>query len=647
MVRRPDLADKEDAFRRLVFATFGHQRFTQDSAILPSVWFAYLRNQGRPVDLLLTPFSGSRPGDLASNLRARLKRDGARAASGAQVAYLNGAVCARLSFEQLFRVAVPMTSWWERVSGQIGSVGTFYERLRREEDDAEIAALASRTGQWEFFRFAALAAMVGVLADGRPVVDAFVPMWRLLAGTDAGGRRPRLNEVDPIIARFADMAGRMQPYGGADVAHEDGGTALPWIWTVNLNRQASVSVGLSRRTVKADAAHQLFDIDTAGIRWGVVDNGIDARHPAFYDRAKLAREREANEDFDPAANWASLTRVVRTYDFTFLRRMIATGKIPANEAGRWPDRAQAKTETARFSKEIRAVRTRYDEGGDLDWANIQAVIRIPHDGGYRPPAAAHGTHVGGILAGDWPRQENPEGDIDVRGICPALEVYDLRVFGDDGSGGDEFTVQAALEFVAFLNKNRRLPVLHGVNLSLSIPHEVESFACGRTPICEECNRLVGQGVVVVAAAGNRGWAAGGGEDRFGDFRSITVTDPGNAREVITVGSTHRLEPHAYGVSFFSGRGPTGDGRMKPDLVAPGEKIFGPTPDGGLRRMDGTSMAAPHVSGAAALLLARHRELIGDPRRIKEILCGTCTDLGRERYFQGAGLIDILRALQSI
>jgi subtilisin family serine protease len=64
-------------------------------------------------------------------------------------------------------------------------------------------------------------------------------------------------------------------------------------------------------------------------------------------------------------------------------------------------------------------------------------------------------------------------------------------------------------------------------------------------------------------------------------------------------------------------------------------------------MDGTSMAAPHVSGAAALLMSRHRELIGQPRRVKEILCASATDLGRERRFQGAGLVDVLRALQSV
>jgi subtilisin family serine protease len=62
-------------------------------------------------------------------------------------------------------------------------------------------------------------------------------------------------------------------------------------------------------------------------------------------------------------------------------------------------------------------------------------------------------------------------------------------------------------------------------------------------------------------------------------------------------------------------------------------------------MTGTSQAAPHVSGVAAMLLGRYAELRGKPRRVKSILCETATDLGRLQDFQGAGLVDALRALQ--
>ena len=280
-----------------------------------------------------------------------------------------------------------------------------------------------------------------------------------------------------------------------------------------------------------------------------------------------------------------------------------------------------------------------DEGGDDD-------MPIPY---YVPPPYNHGTHVAGILAADWQVGDKDHSlGYDLKGVCPDIKIFDLRVLGHDGAG-DEFSLIAAMQFVRHLNSHTESMAIHGVNLSISIKHNVKNYACGCTPVCEESERLVNSGLVVVAAAGNDGYLhylTRGNKDLEG-YSSISITDPGNSEAVITVGSTHREKAHAYGVSFFSSRGPTGDGRAKPDLVAPGEKIVSLVPGGKHDTMDGTSMAAPHVSGAAALLLARYPELIGRPTRVKEILCATATDLGRERYFQGRGMIDILRAMQSI
>ena len=259
-----------------------------------------------------------------------------------------------------------------------------------------------------------------------------------------------------------------------------------------------------------------------------------------------------------------------------------------------------------------------------------------------PTESSHGTHVAGILGG---RADRERKYVPVDGMCPDIKLYDFRVLSKSLSN-TEFAIIAALQFIRHLNERSGFMVIHGANLSLSIPHDVRNFACGRTPICNECERLVENGVVVVAAAGNLGYQSfETKEGRYDSYAAFSITDPGNADGVITVGATHRFWPHTYGVSFFSSRGPTGDGRLKPDLVAPGERIRSALVDQGWGELDGTSMAAPHVSGAAAMLMARYSELIGQPRRIKKTLCESATDLGRERTFQGHGMLDVLRAFQ--
>jgi subtilisin family serine protease len=133
----------------------------------------------------------------------------------------------------------------------------------------------------------------------------------------------------------------------------------------------------------------------------------------------------------------------------------------------------------------------------------------------------------------------------------------------------------------------------------------------------------------------------------------SVGDPANLEDCIAVGSVNADKPHLYGISYFSSRGPTADGRMKPDVVAPGERITSCNSDfkpggtgnkGPYRQDSGTSMACPHVSGLLAAFLSVRREFIGRPDEVKKILMDNCNDLGRDRYHQGAGIPNLVKML---
>jgi subtilisin family serine protease len=132
---------------------------------------------------------------------------------------------------------------------------------------------------------------------------------------------------------------------------------------------------------------------------------------------------------------------------------------------------------------------------------------------------------------------------------------------------------------------------------------------------------------------------------------MTIGDPANLEEAIAVGSVHKSNPHSYGVSYFSSRGPTADGRIKPDVVAPGEKIISAhfdfksaDPKTWMVEMSGTSMAAPHISGLVAAFLSARREFIGFPDRVKQIVRQHAVDIGRDRYMQGCGIPNLAQML---
>jgi hypothetical protein len=156
----------------------------------------------------------------------------------------------------------------------------------------------------------------------------------------------------------------------------------------------------------------------------------------------------------------------------------------------------------------------------------------------------------------------------------------------------------------------------------------QGCADGSCIICKTADYAVSKGVTVVAAAGNGGPA------------ESTISCPGNARQVITVGATTKTKPVV--VTGFSGRGsPRFPG--KPDVVAPGDRIMAAQPGRDYAEMSGTSMAAPHVSGITALLYQAAHHLKPkvklSPEEIKHLLTRAGHDLGEHDTAQGMGLIN--------
>ena len=275
--------------------------------------------------------------------------------------------------------------------------------------------------------------------------------------------------------------------------------------------------------------------------------------------------------------------------------------------------------------------------------------------GQRLDGDGHGTHVAGIIAGaaDLPLAPAAAPKVLYAGMAPECKLHVYKVLDDQGRGRDSWIIKA-LDHIASTNERAGELVIHGVNLSLGGGFDPRVYGCGHSPLCQELRRLWRQGVVVCLAAGNEGHRVFAAEE--GDVElnvDISIGDPANLDEAIAVGSVHKTNPHTYGISYFSSRGPTADGRRKPDVVAPGEKVISAchraTPNDTDAKelyveMSGTSMATPHVSGLLAAFLSVRREFIGYPDKVKAILEANCTDLRRDPCFQGSGMPNLVKML---
>jgi serine protease AprX len=276
--------------------------------------------------------------------------------------------------------------------------------------------------------------------------------------------------------------------------------------------------------------------------------------------------------------------------------------------------------------------TRVPELGDRVLARVDLT---PEGDGY--DRFGHGTHMTGIVAGDG---NSAAGEW--RGVAPGVNVVSVKVAGWN-SATDVTAVIAGLEWVAAHREEYGIRV---INISFGTDSSQKYL---EDPLDYAVERLWDAGILVVAAAGNRG--AGGSK----------IDKPGDDPFVLTVGAADLRGTVDSGddlVAPFSSCGPTGDGVSKPDLVAPGVGIVssrapGSTLDAmrpGARvgehgfKGTGTSQATAIVSGIAALMFQARPSLT--PDEAKAALVGTTTRALAGQPCAGAGLVHAGRAVQA-
>jgi serine protease AprX len=237
----------------------------------------------------------------------------------------------------------------------------------------------------------------------------------------------------------------------------------------------------------------------------------------------------------------------------------------------------------------------------------------------------HGTHVAGILAGNGNERSNDD-PLDGRyvGVAPEADLISIKASDDLGKA----TVLDVIYGLQFVVDNKDAYNIRVVNLSLesTVPSSYKT-----DPLAAAAEAAWFKGIVVVAAAGNRGTAA-----------DAVQYAPGNDPYVITVGAIDDDATRADVDDFrprWSSRGVTQDGIAKPEIHAPGARIVstlapnsafaGMCPtcivSGQMIRAGGTSMSAPMVSGAVALLLEKHPNLT--PNQVKGVLTASARLLG--------------------
>jgi len=256
---------------------------------------------------------------------------------------------------------------------------------------------------------------------------------------------------------------------------------------------------------------------------------------------------------------------------------------------------------------------------DFSFANGTSKIvgAVSFSGESTNDGFGHGTHCASIAAGTGAASSGQ-----YVGVAPSALLLNVKVLNNQGEGLESWVISGI-----------QWAVDNDVNI-LSMSFGESDGGDGTDPLSTTVNWAVEQGAVCVVAAGNSG------------SQMYTITSPGVAELAITVGASTKSDL----ISSFSSRGPTSDYRIKPDIVAPGVDIvaarasntFMGTPISQYyTQASGTSMATPHVAGAAALLLDAHPSWI--PAQIKRALTNYAQDINSNVFDQGSGRLNVCRA----
>lgn len=230
----------------------------------------------------------------------------------------------------------------------------------------------------------------------------------------------------------------------------------------------------------------------------------------------------------------------------------------------------------------------------------------------------HGTHVCGICSGNGQLSKGM-----YAGIAPESHLIVGKILDQMGNGN----IHQTLDAIDWVIENRQN---YGIRiLNISVGSETDSSSQVSSLLVKSAEKAWDSGLIVIAAAGNKGPG------------QMSITSPGISKKIITVGSCDDYKP------FFSGVGPTRDCIQKPEVIAPGSQIIScnysyyktGTP---YAVRSGTSMSTPMVSGAVALLLESHPDMTNKEVKLK--IKASCVPINTPHVRQGWGMLNIKKLL---